>query len=683
MMNQKALSLPLLLCGAFALVLGSFAADAPVKDFGRNTATTQSKAEAPGKKPGDEPPEPLSIPELVQRLTPRERIAQLMLVTLLGKNAPDTDDMQYLIHNTPGGVIIPATLRPSAAASYVTTLRQIPFERQRGIPLFVATNLYTLEQPGRTAFFSQLPSLLSIAAANDPDITERLGTFIAEYLNIMGFNMHLGPTLELAPTLPDAKGSLQSLGSNPEFAATAGAAIVHSLSEHGIVAVPTGFPGGGMNHLPKQPAVLMTPKASLAKNDVLPYARAIAGGAQMIHVANTRVPTLELDKRPASLSKAVMRDLLRDELKFEGVVLVGPLDSTDVTDLVDPLQAAVQSIASGADMILWNLTGPRVVKAIDKIGLAVESGFITQETIDAACARVLTLKEKMGLRGRPISKPGAAEKIEKDKSYPKEAYEIERRAVTLVKNTGNVLPLSKGASMPIGVTGTVGVEAFKNALEKHIKPISMQPIETAKYVGNIESFEIDRIVRTVSGIRTTICIFTETAKTRGQTDLVRALKAKGTRVVVVLLGYPSALPELTDADAIVVAYCEGSLVNESLKAVAEALVGEGALGVFPEGGDVPAKAGQAVKLNAFSFVRSPAGILPVTIDSPFVAGFNIPCIAPKAFEKVEWDFGDDTKGAKGVEVQHTYATAGAFEATVSVRDKKGEFTERTFKVAVE
>jgi len=354
-----------LVCVTLWLSCQAHAAETKPNNFANPKSGAEEKVGDSDSMTPDETAALPSLEERVKKLPLRDRITQLMLVTLLGKNTPNSDDMQFLTKYVPGGVIIPASLRPSSAAGYVTALRVLPLEKQKGLPLFIAANLYDLEQPGRTAFFSQLPSLLSIAAANDPDTTERLGTFIAEYLNTMGFNMHLGPTLELAPTLPDALGSIQSLGSSPEFAASAGAAIVHSLAEHGIIAVPTGFPGGGTNHLAKQPAVLITPKDALAKNDVLPYARAIEQGAQMIHVANTRVPTLEPDKRPASLSKVVMRDLLRDQLKFDGVILVGPLDTTDVSAMVDPLQACVQAIMSGADMVRWNETGPRVIKAID------------------------------------------------------------------------------------------------------------------------------------------------------------------------------------------------------------------------------------------------------------------------------------------------------------------------------
>lgn len=622
-----------------------------------------------------------AIAAKVQSLSLKARIAQLMLVRLFGVTTPNTEDIQFLVHYTPGGVIVPSALRPSAATEYIAALRTLPVERQKGIPLFIAANLYTLEQPGQTTFFTELPSLLSIAAANDPGATQQLGSFMANSLRVMGFNMHLGPSLDLAPILPGARGSLQSLGSNPQFAARAGATIIHSLNENGVIAVPMGFPGGGLNRLPKKPAVLLTPKSTLAQNDLLPYQRAIAAGAAVIHVGATRVPQFEPDKRPACLSAVVMRDLLRKQMGFKGVILVGPLDSLDVSELVDPQQAAVQAINAGADMILWNEDGSRVVRTIEKIAIAVKAGIISQDTIDTACARVLALKEKFRLGAQPLPTDRDAAKLERDRAYPKEAYQIERRAITLVKDKGGILPLSKQHSPPIGVTGIIGVEELRNALAKHLKPVFMQPIVSAKYVGDIEDFEIDRILNTVAGIRTTICIFNNAPGNRGQAQLVRALKAKGKRVVVVLLGYPRALPDIADADAILLAYTKGPRITETIRAIADALLGRSAVGILPNVHNLTTVVGRTESFNATNLLHSPAGLLPVTIKDPFVAGYAVSYPIATLKPKVVWDFGDG-KHAKGFEVKHAYKKAGRYHVTLSVKDKQGEKVSRTFQAVV-
>ena len=92
------------------------------------------------------------------------------------------------------------------------------------------------------------PSLLSVAAANNSATTQRFAEVTASYLSALGYNLHLGPSLALAPELEGAAGSIHCLGSSPEFIADAGATILSVLKEEGILSVSMDFPGGSWNH---------------------------------------------------------------------------------------------------------------------------------------------------------------------------------------------------------------------------------------------------------------------------------------------------------------------------------------------------------------------------------------------------------------------------------------------------
>jgi len=141
-------------------------------------------------------------------------------------------------------------------------------------------NLYDLprHERGAAASFAQLPSLMSIAASDDIALTERLAQLTAEHLKVMGFNLNLGPSLDLAPTIEAASGSVQHFGSNPNFAAVAGGSILAALTSNGILAMPMGFPGGGCNRSVNSPATLLTPRARLMEQDLLPFVRAVERG---------------------------------------------------------------------------------------------------------------------------------------------------------------------------------------------------------------------------------------------------------------------------------------------------------------------------------------------------------------------------------------------------------------------
>ena len=614
----------------------------------------------------------------------REKTAQLMLVTLGGFYGPSEEDSKLLKSYTPGGVVIPAITRPGYAADYIELLRSASIEGRRGIPLLIGTNVYSLIGGERAASnsFVQLPSLLSLAAARAPGSAARLGGLLGDCLTAMGFNLNLGPSLELAPTLPGARGTVNGFGSSAAFAAEAGGALVEALAEKGILAMPMGFPGGGANKTATSPATLLTPGARLAEEDLLPYARAIEHGVQIIHVGVTLAGTIDPESRPACLSPAVMRDLLRGTLGFKGLIVAGPVDAPDIRRVYDPAQAALMALDAGADMIYWQSSGDTVIRGIETVVRAAQDRRLDPAVIDAAAKRILALKTEHKLIERERPKKKDAEALSTKNRYPKESYSVERQSITVVKNQGNILPLTKEKSTPVGITGIVGVEELNEALKKPLKYVVQQPIATAKQVGDIEDFEIARLTTHDNGIRTVVCLFTDTRKTGGQVRLVRALKQNGARVVVVLLGYPTNLPALADADAIVLAYCDENAYGQSIRAVADTLLGEGSVGVLPPVRDMKTRVGKSETFNAVDVVQTPAGCLPVTVAEPFVAGYAVRCDPTHAIKKAVWDFGDGST-AKKTSTEYAYKAPGQYTVTLTVTDQRGEVTSGTFNVVVE
>ncbi|MCX5771892.1 MAG: PKD domain-containing protein, partial [Candidatus Hydrogenedentes bacterium] len=637
--------------------------------------------EKPGSK--DAPAPAKSDAELVDSklamLDLPERVAQVMFVMMQGFEGPNNTDREMLKRCVPGGVVIPAVISPNQAADYVKTLRSMPnVEVKKGIPLFIASDLYEMTQSEERlpVTFAQLPSLLSLGAATDLPATERLAEMLAQHLTMMGLNMNLGPSLELAPTIPDAPTVTNTFGSDPGFAGQAGVAMIQTLLAGGIIPAPTGFPGGGHDRGERAPAALLTPRPQLVSRELLPYKAAIDAGAPVVHVANTLVPTLNPQNLPASLSPEVYR-LLRDELKFDGIIVAGPIDSPDIGRNIDPAQAAVMAFEAGADMIYWS-GSDRVLRGAEAIAQAVQKGQIPATRLEQSVRRILTLKRSHHLSGRPIPEPRKADALEK-KKVANETYQIERNSITLVKNAGNVLPLSKQRSMPVGVTGVIGVDLMGKALEEYVKPVVQQPIRTARQLGEIEDFEVSRVASHAEDMRTVVCIFTGMRKSFGEARIISELKAKGARVVVLLLGYPKNLPQLAEADAILLAYCDQGRYAESIRAGADIIAGVSPIRIAPAPKDLTLKAGKPEFFDIQNVVIAPTGRMPVTIAPPFVFGYSVKYVP--LVKKAEWDFGDGDK-SKDARAEHAYKTPGKYVATLTVTNPKKEKTAGQFPLVV-
>ena len=630
---------------------------------------------------GTEAPGPPAPETQVEQLNLRAKVAQLMMVTLQGVYGPIEPDLRLLKDYTPGAGLLRLIAQPKNAADYVNGLRR--GTAGGGIPLLIGANLFTLVQRDRNmqSDFIQLPSLLAISAAHDQESTVRLGRLLAEYMHVLGLDFHFGPNLELAPQLAEVKGSIHNFGSDPVFAAEAGAALVRALEERSILAMPSGFPGGGADRTNRSAAVLLTPRASLAATTLLPFQHAFAEGVRAVHVSNTLVPTVDAQAPPASLSQAVMQGLLRADMRFGGIVVAGPMDAEVISSREDSARAALAALQRGADMLLWQSSADTVMRAVDRIAGMVQAGEWTEHELDLKVLKVLSLKAGATPQNRPELKVKQLNQLEKDKKLAQESFEVERRSITLLQNHNQVLPLTKERSMPMGVTGVVHLDVLHKEVEKVAKPISQQRISTALHVGDIDQIEIERLTSGLRNYRTIICVLSEGLRPRGQVELIRAIKGKGVNVVVVYLGFPEQVVHLLEADAVVLGYCSTADYEQTLRAVGEVLRGEAPVRIYPAEGMLQARVGETRSFNAYEVAMAPSGRLPVTLSDRLPAGFAVPYDPSRAIKRLQWDLGDGTKG-KDPQIAHAYKQPGRYMVNLSITGVRGDVVAQTFEIEV-
>lgn len=673
----------------YVLVLGLIGVlqlDSPIQaqeDEGLGAVVDKSQAAPPPIDTGAEVDAGQWAEDLIESLPLADRIAQLMIVTLGGVTQPNSTDRSLIKDFPPGGVIIPKIHRPQDAADYINVLRSSEIEVEKGIPLLIGTNFFTFkrDETRPIELYLNVPTMLTWASAGVSGSTRELTRMMAADLRIMGFNMHLGPSLELASKIPDNKNSVYNFGSDPEFLASIADEIASATAESGLIWLPMGFPGGGESRTVANPGVLLTPKSQLRGRDLLPYERAIAAGAQMLHVGNTLVPTLDKGAM-ASFSPIVMRQLIRDILEFEGVVVAGPLDAPAVNRNRDTSKAAVLALQAGADMLYWNKAGTRVIKAIGTIAVAVNTGVLDEAVVNDAFRRVIALKHSNGLLEREKPKEKAAAKLLKKREDTLEPYLIERRGVTLVKNRGNLLPLTQKQSAPIYVTGAYGIKELADAAEKFVDLVLRFPIRSAHHIGRIQDFELNRIERFARGMKTVVCVLSDDIAPGGQMRLIKLLKETGAKVVVVYLGYPSKLHLYESADAIVLTYADPSDIVGRMTAVADLLMGNAPIEILPAFRDLESAPGQQVTFDVYDVIRSPVGRLPVNVTGPFIAGYSVSYRPILDKSKVEWDFGDG-KNSRDHVAAHTYKKPGHYQVTLTIHTRMdGENVSGTFGVVV-
>jgi beta-N-acetylhexosaminidase len=173
--------------------------------------------------------------------------------------------------------------------------------------------------------------------------------------------------------------------------------------------------------------------------ELRPFQAAIDAGMGAVMTAHISVPGISGgDRAPATLNAAVLTDLLREDMGFDGLLFTDAMDMSAIARQYSAEEAAVLAVEAGADVILMPASPAR---AVDGIVAAVESGRISEQRIDASVRRLLETKEDMGLdRNRRVPLEDVYETVGIP-SHTEWAAEVAERSITVLRNGRNLLPL--------------------------------------------------------------------------------------------------------------------------------------------------------------------------------------------------------------------------------------------------
>ena len=335
--------------------------------------------------------------------------------------------------------------RPGRAAEIQNAHRTI--QGLAKIPLLLAANT---EHGGDGLAFegTSFGQPMAAAATGDPETAFLMGRTACAEGAAMGLNWSFAPIADINYEFRNPITNVRTFGSDPEFVAACAGAYMRGAKENRTAVAVKHFPGDGVDERDQH---IVTSVNSLSREEWdrsfgKIYSSLIQQGAETVMVGHIALPAYASEEErylPASLSKSIMTGLLRGRLGFNGLI------STDATPMVGftsamPREKAVPTaIEAGADMILFNKD---LEEDLRFLLAGLESGLLTEKRLDEAVTRILALKAALGLHekqkaGTLVPGPEALEKVgcETHRAWAKETAD---RAVTLVKDTRRLLPIS-------------------------------------------------------------------------------------------------------------------------------------------------------------------------------------------------------------------------------------------------
>jgi len=518
--------------------------------------------------------------KMVARMTLDEKIGQMS--QLFEGYFSDNEQFKQAIRDGRFG-----SLLNYLGADKVNEAQRIAVEESRlGIPLLIGRDVI---HGYRTIF----PIPLGMAASWNPEAVKQAFRIAATEASTQGINWAFAPMIDI--TWDPRWGRIaEGCGEDPYLASTLASAMVEGLQGDSltdptsIAACAKHYAGYGFAEAGRDYNTTYITEPVLRNVVLKPFKAAKDAGALSFMSGFN-----ELNGIPVSANEFILKQILRDEWGFEGLVISDWASVPQIVDqgyAFDEKDAAAKAIVAGIDMEMATTT------YFDNIKALLDEKKITNEQIDNAVKNILRVKYKLGLFENPYVDPEAEKKI-LDPAFLEHARKVARQSTVMLKNDNGTLPLNAEIIRSVAIIGPLadsprdqmGTWSFDGLSENSVTPLeAIRDLIGDRKVNYVQGLKYSRdknrdqfgAALAAAGRSDAILLFigeewilSGEGQSRGiidlpgaQSELLTALAATGKPlVVIVMAGRPLAIgDELKESDALLYAWHGGTMAGPAL-----------------------------------------------------------------------------------------------------------------------
>lgn len=402
--------------------------------------------------------------EELRKMSLEEKVGQLISV---GVNATflnqDSDAFRTLKRHVEeykiGGVIL---FRGPVYESVILMNRMQQLARY---PLLISADL----ESGAGMRFDDtvnFPWNMAVAATGNPDFARRQGEITAREARALGVHHVFAPVVDVNNNAANPVINVRSYGEDPADVARFGVAFTEGAQSAGAIATAKHFPGHGDTAVDSHRGLpeINVGRDRLNSIEFVPFQAVVNAGIGSVMVGHIALPQIDstairplprnlkgkptdtdeageiIDEKaamPATLSPVLGR-ILRNDLKFSGMIVTDALSMSGLTIYFTPEESAVRALEAGADMLLKPVDVDATFRGVRD---AVKSGRLTEQRIEESARKILAAKYDLGLLDQRLVPVDALDRLVSSKEVYKLAGEVAERAVTLVRDEDKLLPL--------------------------------------------------------------------------------------------------------------------------------------------------------------------------------------------------------------------------------------------------
>ena len=487
------------------------------------------------------------VSSTIDNMTLEEQIGQLFMVGFWGTTpSPEILDMISRYHV--GGVILFSrnVQDTEQVLELTSSLQQAARAAGHPYPLLIAIDQENgaVQRLGRSA--TQFPGNMALGAIGSKQIARDIAYATGRELRALGLNMNLAPVVDVNNNPANPVIGVRSFGEDPRQVARLAAATVRGYQEAGVIATLKHFPGHGDTStdshlsLPTLPFTL----ERLEQVELAPFRGGIEAGADSVMSAHIAFPAIAgRADIPATLSPAIIQDLLREQLGFGGVVISDCLEMQAVADTVGIARGSVLALLAGINLVLISHLYPRQQSGIEAALQAVQAGELPYATLRQAVERVLQLKSlRLSWESLPSGEVPSWVGGAQHCRLSEDAYDL---STTLVRNDDGLVPLCLQPHERIVVLSSAK-DMRSQAEDRQYSSVALveslrryhENVESLTIPANFKEEDIPPLLAATGQFDLVIMVTVNANRDPQQAAIMRALLQSGQRVIGVAAASP-------------------------------------------------------------------------------------------------------------------------------------------------
>ncbi len=404
------------------------------------------------------------VDSVYKSLTPDQRLGQLFMVAAYSnKNEAHFREIDTLVSRYGIGGLMFMQGGPVRQARLTNR-----FQSQSKVPMLIAMDAewgLSMRLDSSMSFAKQM----TLGAMSDDKYIYQMGREIALKMKRMGVSVSFSPVMDVNVNPANPVIGNRSFGESKEEVARRGIAYIKGLQDHGIIAVAKHFPGHGDTDTDSHLALPIVNHdiKRLTEVELYPFKKSFEAGVMGVMVAHLYMPKIDSTRnQAATLSKPLVTGLLKEKMKYKGLVFTDALNMKGVSNYHKPGEVDLKALLAGNDVLLFPENVP---VAITKIKEAISAGKIDTADIGLRVRKILHAKYWAGLnRFRPVVMENLKEEVDRPLSSVVQE-EIYANSVTVVQNKGNFLPFRNLDTLSIAsvAIGSKAGNAFQQTLSNY------------------------------------------------------------------------------------------------------------------------------------------------------------------------------------------------------------------------